>query len=150
MSLTSQPSGHCWPCQIWFSLKVDFLPGDLQGQPCKLSLEGIPFSLSSLSIHTCLISTPVYVQAYFSNVETILTIYMWWSLGLYNSIIKNIYPVEEQWLTASHTTYIVRGCCLRKKKFSKFWRPGKNIWSFMTMLYSITSHNLSFREKMDI
>lgn len=50
---------------------------------------------------------------------------------------------------ALHTDYILRCLYIGKKKNLDFWGPGKkNMWSFRTILCSVSSYNLSFQEKM--
>lgn len=52
--LPSRPSGHCWPCQIWFLLSVGLLPETCKAIFLICLSGGIPFSLSYLSKHICL------------------------------------------------------------------------------------------------
>ena len=122
--LSSQPSGSGRSWQIWFLPRVDFLLGDLQGHPCNLPLEGIPFSISCLSTHICLYNYMCIYTGIFLKFETILIIHRWKSSGLCKSIMKYICPVGKELLMALHTNFILRCLCIGKNflKFLRFWK----------------------------
>lgn len=129
--LSSQPLGYPWLCQIWFLFRVDFLPGDQQGQPCYLPLEEPPFILPCLSTHICLYNY-ICICTYFPNIETILIIYTWRSSGLCKSIIKIYISNRKKVVDGFIHQYILRCLCYQEKKILYFWGPRKNIRSFMT------------------